>query len=404
MFKFVESIELDKNVSSEYIKDVEIKYNIIFPNILKEYYLNYNISKQKECTFKIKDFGDKDTEFILDTIIPLKYGTIPFEKEYGKQLEYNYIPSYFIPFAYDIDSDKYYWNSENKKVYYISQENVEHPILICNTVEEFFEILNNSCEKTITIENLIVKEKIKKITDNENSYELNGNNEYDINKILRYNNKLILISILILSACTIISLTLMPFTDGLSIIFSFIFGSWLLVFVIIDIVNRVISNNALKKYNIDEVKKELSSLKTEKLEELEVYLTENYIISNCKKVCITKYSDIVWTYLITPSGRVVQKEAIAISHKFSGTPIRAHLKNGKQTIIAIIKNNEQLNKIFNKILTVNNNVLIGYTISNIKSYENVNKKFKTKNKMNSIVLIIIIMLLIVGYIYTNFIK
>ncbi len=39
-------------------------------------------------------------------------------------------------------------------------------------------------------------------------------------------------------------------TDGLSIIIAGVFGVWLLVFVVIDITNRISSNVALKKYNL----------------------------------------------------------------------------------------------------------------------------------------------------------
>ena len=151
MFKFITSNDKTKNVSEEYIKNVERKFNIKFPTVLKEYYLNYNFSDNKECCFKIDGFDGEDTDFILDCIIPLKYGTIPFEKQYEYVLNDNDISSDFIPLAVDLDSDLYYWNKKSGEVWYISHENVENPIPICESVEKFFEILNDSCDKKIII-------------------------------------------------------------------------------------------------------------------------------------------------------------------------------------------------------------------------------------------------------------
>lgn len=159
MFKFIESEELEKNVSEQYINKIEKQLNIEFPSILRKYYLNYNCAKEKECTFIIEGIDDY---FILDTIIPLKYGTIPLEKEYKWVLENEDISNDMIPLAVDMDGDNYYWHKENGNVFYISHENVENPILICNSVEEFFEILNKAVEKDLTIPNLNFKLKKSK--------------------------------------------------------------------------------------------------------------------------------------------------------------------------------------------------------------------------------------------------
>lgn len=156
MFKFIESEDLEKNVTNDYINELEKKMKIVFPSILREYYLKHNFSKEKECTFRIEGI---DADFILDTIIPLKYGTISLEKEYKWVLENEYISNEHIPLAVDMDADNYYWNSNTGKVYYISHENVENPILVCNSVEDFFEILNKSADQTITIPNLNITKK-----------------------------------------------------------------------------------------------------------------------------------------------------------------------------------------------------------------------------------------------------
>lgn len=395
MYKFIKSEEQYKKITTNYIDEIENKFNIKFPNILKEYYLNYNCAEEKECTFKVRGI---DEDFVLDFIIPLKYGNCNLEKEYEWVLKNDYISNKYIPLAYDIDSNMYYWDSKNGKVYYISNENVENPILICNSVDEFFDILNRCCEETITISNL---NESKNPTA---SLETNVHNNYDANKILKYNGKFIFKCNLILIVCIILSLFFMSTTDGLSAIIAVVFTVWLLVFTVIDIINRIISSIALKRYNLDEVKKEILDKKSRKIEGLDTYLTDNYIVSNSKTIKITKYSDIVWTYLARPMGTIYQQGTIGTAYRLSENPVIAHLKNGKRVTIALVKNSNQLNEIFTKITNKNKEVLVGETAENIKRYENINKNFKIKNKTATIMLIVLFLLIIVGFIYVNFIK
>lgn len=283
MFKFIESEELDKNITNDYIDELENKMNIKFPNILREYYLKHNSANTKECIFRLNGIEEK---FVLDFIIPLKYGNCNFEKEYKWVLENECISNEYIPLAVDMDGDNYYWHSKNEKVYYISHENVENPILICNSIAEFFEILNKCCDEEITISNLNndfnEKNDLTKFTSQDNNKNIN------IEKILKYNGKFVLICILICIILTIISIALIPVTDSLSVLLAGCFGIWTLFFIVIDIINYIKSNNELKKYDINVLKKELeNAIKLNK----NTYITDNYIISNSKTIKITKHND-----------------------------------------------------------------------------------------------------------------
>jgi len=173
MFKFITNENEKAKVTEEYVDSIEKKLNIKFPEILREYYLKHNGANIKECSFKIAGID----KFSLDIIIPLKYGTTPLEKEYKWVLGNEYISNEHIPLACDILGENFYWNSKSGKVYYISQGNVENPILVCNSVEEFFEILNKSFDKMVTIPNLNKipkkvsnsKESIKKKKEKQNN-------------------------------------------------------------------------------------------------------------------------------------------------------------------------------------------------------------------------------------------
>lgn len=141
MFKFISNISSKDNVSMDYIQEFEDKWNINFPDILITYYTNYNKAELKEFSFYIHDL-----EFSVEFIIPLRYGNVCVEKILSFNEDNEYIPKSFIPLAEDIDGEDFYWDSSNGKVYYLSMENVENPIPVCDTVEQFFEILNKSCE------------------------------------------------------------------------------------------------------------------------------------------------------------------------------------------------------------------------------------------------------------------
>ena len=137
--------EENSNITQEYIKEFQNKYNVKLPEILKEYYLKYNKSDIKECEFYLYD---EEYNFCVEYLYSLNYGTQPVEKHLDKWIPENeYIPNSWIPLACDVDNDDYYWDKETGKVFFLSLENVENPIPICDSVEEFFKLLNYVVEK-----------------------------------------------------------------------------------------------------------------------------------------------------------------------------------------------------------------------------------------------------------------
>lgn len=142
MFKFISNDSNKDNVPLDYISEFEKKKSITFPDVLVDYYMNHNKAELKEVNFSIHNL-----EFSVEFLIPLKYGNVCVEKILSFNEGNEYISKTFIPLAEDIDGEDFYWDSSNGKVYYLSMENVENPIPICNSVEQFFEILNRSCAK-----------------------------------------------------------------------------------------------------------------------------------------------------------------------------------------------------------------------------------------------------------------
>lgn len=140
MFDFILYKTDEDNVSYEYISELENKLGIVFPDVLKEYYTQYNTATIKEISFQIHNLS-----FAIEFIIPLVHGNVCVEKILSFNETNEYIEESFIPLAEDIDGEDFYWDSKTGNVYYLSMGNVENPIPICDSVEDFFIILNESC-------------------------------------------------------------------------------------------------------------------------------------------------------------------------------------------------------------------------------------------------------------------
>ena len=73
MYSFIESKDAKCQLNIDDILEIENKFNIKFPNILKEYYIKYNGSQIKECYFSING-----NDYNVNEIISLKYGKYSF--------------------------------------------------------------------------------------------------------------------------------------------------------------------------------------------------------------------------------------------------------------------------------------------------------------------------------------
>lgn len=390
MFKFIKNENIETKITEEYILSLENDLQIKFPKILRDYYLKYNGAEIEECKLIIQ-MGAYNINCYVTEILTLKYGKYNFEHEAKYIRDIENIPNEFIPFAIDEGSDRFCWDYSTGKVYYVRMDE-ENPILICDSVEQFFDILTD-CVKNENGCTLDGKEDFNYSSSTPIGTEKNNlKEESEVKKILTFNSKnkpLILLFVL-----TIASLILIPFTDSLSLLLTGAFAIYTLILLGIHITNRIKSINVVNKYGFDELKKELLSNNTIKVEGINTYLTEKYIISNHQKVVIIEYKDISWIYPTRIRGRnsITAHISAYLANRMTGTPLRAHLKNGKSLISAITNNRKQVQIIFNRIHQKNNQVLIGYNKDNMKKYEKVCPKYKNK-KIWGILLVIALVII-----------
>lgn len=139
MFGFVTEIG-DHHISNDEILEIEKLYNIQFPAVLREYYLKHNADRIKLCLFIVE--GE---EFGVAKIVPLKYGSCNFERIIKNDRDDEIIDSHLYPLARNEGGDYYYWDDRNENVYIIHCDDIENPILICDTLKRFFELMENGC-------------------------------------------------------------------------------------------------------------------------------------------------------------------------------------------------------------------------------------------------------------------
>lgn len=139
MFDFIIMDNPEYNVSHEYVDAVEKRLNIQFPEILRCYYTEHNFAEIEERPFEVLGMT-----FCVEFIMPLNNAKICVESILKINENDEWIPKTFIPLAEDVDADDYYWDSSDGKVYYLTMGNIENPIPVCDSVEEFFELINNA--------------------------------------------------------------------------------------------------------------------------------------------------------------------------------------------------------------------------------------------------------------------
>lgn len=140
MYKFIREMREERQVNDEDIRKVEEDWNVRFPAVLKDYYLNYNGASIKLCTFYVNGALHE-----ISDMVPLRYGELCLEKLIKDNRRDAFIPNNMIPVANNQGGDYFYWDTSSGKVFVIFWDSIDNPIPICNSLEEMFDIMNKGC-------------------------------------------------------------------------------------------------------------------------------------------------------------------------------------------------------------------------------------------------------------------
>lgn len=181
MYKFMkETSKKFEKVSEDEIKRVENKYNIRFPEVIRNYYLEYNIEYIRTVYFHAGINGNK--EFGVHGINEFKN----VEKYKDIEIKEGWTHDGFYPFAYDEGGNTYYWSSIDGKVFLLYNDDIENEIFVCNSVKEMFKLMEDKIDSILFGQKDYYNDTLKKektICDNENSNYIEINNKALINKV-----------------------------------------------------------------------------------------------------------------------------------------------------------------------------------------------------------------------------
>lgn len=136
------------------IRRIEEKFGVIFPEILKYYYIKYNAKYIHTVYF----FVDSDNyEISIDDIIPLLNNIPNYDVESVKNDEdkYGWVSKSFIPFAITEGGDEIYWDSSDGKVYVVFADDGEDENgmllsrYVCSSIDELFRIMEEEYIKEV---------------------------------------------------------------------------------------------------------------------------------------------------------------------------------------------------------------------------------------------------------------
>ncbi len=156
MFQFVKGKRTGFEITLQDINQIEEKYQMKFPPILAEFYLQCNGATM--TNYLLQADMDEDDEYEDDEyeefevyeefpfgvrdFVALRHGSLSFEHKVDQNRLDGYVDDDMLPIAYDQGGDFYYWDKNSEKVYLYYDDDMEDPIFICHTIQRFFEKLS----------------------------------------------------------------------------------------------------------------------------------------------------------------------------------------------------------------------------------------------------------------------
>lgn len=128
-------------ITENNIREVEERFEIRFPEVLRQFYLEHSGAKIKYCKLNVNDevLYVEGLYYIKDPILELEQ-VIQWDRDDGC------IPENMVILAYDEGRERYYWDSNDESVYFFDSADLDNPIFICKTIREFFDLLINAEE------------------------------------------------------------------------------------------------------------------------------------------------------------------------------------------------------------------------------------------------------------------
>ena len=140
MFNFLKDTQKHNHTTLSDITRIEKKYSIVFPLMLKNFYLGYDGNKINLCKLNIDGYPCE-----VAKIIPINASGLTFEKIVDNDRADGFIDKDFYPIASNRGGDFYYWSTKTGKVYLVLADDIENPFVVSSSIEAFWGLLDSNC-------------------------------------------------------------------------------------------------------------------------------------------------------------------------------------------------------------------------------------------------------------------
>lgn len=81
---------------------------------------------------------------MVDKMFYIKHSNVALELIMQWDRQDGFIPVTMVPLAYAHGGERYYWNTEDESVYFIDGQDIENPVFVCKTIDEFLKLIEEA--------------------------------------------------------------------------------------------------------------------------------------------------------------------------------------------------------------------------------------------------------------------
>ena len=141
MYKFIKKLHEECKIDLLDIQALEKKFDIKFPLEMVDFYLQYN-----DTEIYLSEIETDEDTFQVVSFYPIRYRYSPHAITVDMAMLWNKLDGFINPklieFAGDPAGDPYFCDSISGEIYLIPHEDIDEPIKICDSFNEFLSRLH----------------------------------------------------------------------------------------------------------------------------------------------------------------------------------------------------------------------------------------------------------------------
>ena len=141
MYKFIKKLHEECKIDPLDIQALEKKFDIKFPSEMVDFYLQYN-----DAEIYLSEIETEEDKPQVFAFYPIRYRHSRYEGTIDETMlsfrQDGFFDPKMIPFAGDQGGDPYFCDSISGEIYLIRSDDIDEPIKICDSFNEFLSRLH----------------------------------------------------------------------------------------------------------------------------------------------------------------------------------------------------------------------------------------------------------------------